>query len=424
LDVTTKIIRRCHPMPHVIQHSAALGGAKLVELNTNGEKVKGYVYGGGVLLAKQEVFPSSGGSGVKWRHANPGSASWAETDAGRAVGRQEMDPLGAEVGTHDPYLILVDPSYSDVHSDSPMFVDGGDPFHLSDGCGTIDGMPASCSEVGERTGNGTAVADPGMMWGRRRDATTGRLENFVAALPPIYAPSSSGMTGQVPVYSSPACTSVDNGPLDCSPPSVIGYTTGAGGPLASGFVPQQPQNPALAALGEDTTRRLNNALAHLTFDLETGVSESCQRHVIEPLGWIGFNLNDFVGFLNRGGTFYDGTRSSANYAGTVTTQAAANAQGRGSSTIAQVFRNEGGLNAVTSVLAPTLTVFLRPGRVNSSNRGANAENKALLFHEGLHGYGGSLGGTSFFDDQIQNALGIDVQADSSNITRHIRRYCF
>jgi hypothetical protein len=59
------------------------------------------------------------------------------------------------VGTHDPYLILIDPSYSDVHNDSPMFMDGGDPFHLSDGCGTIDGMPASCSEIGDRFNSGT-----------------------------------------------------------------------------------------------------------------------------------------------------------------------------------------------------------------------------------------------------------------------------
>jgi hypothetical protein len=40
-----------------------------------------------------------------------------------------------------------------------MFMDGGDPFHLSDGCGTIDGMPASCSEVSERMDAGSVAAE-------------------------------------------------------------------------------------------------------------------------------------------------------------------------------------------------------------------------------------------------------------------------
>jgi hypothetical protein len=66
-----------------------------------------------------------------------------------------MDPLGAEVGTADPFLTITDPNYTDVHSDAPMFMDGGDPFHLSDGCGDIDGMPASCAEISERMDNGT-----------------------------------------------------------------------------------------------------------------------------------------------------------------------------------------------------------------------------------------------------------------------------
>ncbi|MFL6332500.1 MAG: PKD domain-containing protein [Pyrinomonadaceae bacterium] len=140
-------------------YSAALGGAKLLELNASGQKVKGYVYGGGMLLAKQEIYPIFNSSGVKWQHANPGSASWVETTSDRAYERQEMDPLGAEVGTADPFLITPDPNYTDVHSDAPLFMDGGDPFHLSDGCGTIDGMPASCAEISDREETGSVAAE-------------------------------------------------------------------------------------------------------------------------------------------------------------------------------------------------------------------------------------------------------------------------
>lgn len=38
-----------------------------------------------------------------------------------------------------------------------MFMDGGDPFHLSDGCGDIDGMPASCAEINERLESGSVA---------------------------------------------------------------------------------------------------------------------------------------------------------------------------------------------------------------------------------------------------------------------------
>jgi hypothetical protein len=80
-----------------------------------------------------------------------------ETAGNRVYERQEMDPLGQETGTADPFLIESNPNYSDVHGDTPMFVDGGDPFHLSDGCGDIDGMPASCEEISERMSNGSAI---------------------------------------------------------------------------------------------------------------------------------------------------------------------------------------------------------------------------------------------------------------------------
>lgn len=165
-------------------YSTALGGTKLLELSASGDKVKGYVYGGGTLLAKQEIYPATNGSAVKWQHQNPGSSSWVETGSDRVFERQEMDPLKAEVGTSDPFLITPDPNYTDVHGDAPLFVDGGDPFHLSDGCGDIDGMPASCAEVNERLKNGTAVYDS-EEWGRRSDGRGG-LENYVVHAAPVF----------------------------------------------------------------------------------------------------------------------------------------------------------------------------------------------------------------------------------------------
>jgi hypothetical protein len=73
-------------------------------------------------------------------------------------------------------------------------------------------------------------------------------------------------------------------------------------------------------------------------------------------------------------------------------------------------------NAVTSIIAPTFTVYLQPGAV-----GDEARNRAWMFHEGLHGFlSDKLGRT---DADIQRAFGID-EGDSSNITEFIKKHCF
>jgi hypothetical protein len=124
-------------------YSTALGGAKLVELSVMGDKVRGYVYGGGGRLAKQDVYSSINSYAVKWHHQNAGTPSWVETAADRSFERQEMDPLGAEVGTHDPYLYTPNPTYSDIHGGAPLYVEGGDPFDISNGC-IMDDVPVPC----------------------------------------------------------------------------------------------------------------------------------------------------------------------------------------------------------------------------------------------------------------------------------------
>ncbi len=127
-------------------YASALGGVKLIELNGSGVKAKGYVYGNGQRLAVQTVWP--GGHDVSYHHANPLTGSWAETSSDRSANRREMGPLGEELGTYDPYIILESPSYEDVHS-GPQFIEGGDPFDMGSGC-ELDGMAISCSELQRR----------------------------------------------------------------------------------------------------------------------------------------------------------------------------------------------------------------------------------------------------------------------------------
>jgi len=265
-------------------YSSALGGAKLMELSASGEKVKGYVYGGGMLLAKQEIYPATNGSAVKWRHANPGSASWVETASNRVFERQEMDPLGQEVGTADPFISIIDPNYADVHSDTPMFLDGGDPFHLSDGCGTIDGMPASCTEISERSQDGTAVS-PVEIWGRKRNGN-GNLVNFVQNATPGAAQASLGISVPGTVWVADWGPCIDNGkPQGDVCARDIGYfrqLPGQGGTLNTQIIPQRP-------LG------LPIDIGGIREGLEKYLADStCARFIQDLLGQVASDSNPLV----------------------------------------------------------------------------------------------------------------------------------
>lgn len=172
-------------------YSAALGGAKLMEVNHAGSKVKGYIYANGQRVAKQEV--SAGGASISYHHANPGTNSWVESDSQRYAARQEMGPLGEEVGIFDPYSLPQLPSYIDLHGTQPLFIEGGDPFDLSGGC-TLDGLAVSCSFAMRSLQNGSAARAPEQttQWNPRLNDGQGGFEFFQAF--------ADGYSGWIPQY--------------------------------------------------------------------------------------------------------------------------------------------------------------------------------------------------------------------------------
>lgn len=95
-------------------------------------------------------------------------------------------------------------------------------------------------------------------------------------------------------------------------------------------------------------------------------------------------------------------------------------------TVAGVFNDTSSTktNAMTSITSLTLLAFLRPGRVSTSKSGVNGGNLALLFHESLHGFGGSLGGSSYFDQDLKSTFGLKSGKGSDDITKHIKKNCF
>src|SRR5262249_60234337 len=163
-------------------------------------------------------------------------------------------------------------------------------------------------------------------------------------------------------------------------------------------------------------------------------SESCLKNVITPLAEkLGFDVVSFYNFLGKGADFYDGTKSTVSVAGNVTSPAAANAAFGPNATVNSVFARTRTdpttgatlrIDALTSITTSNFTSYFRPDAIDSSKTAVETANNAgLLFHEALHGFGGTLGGTSYFDDDIKDAFGI-TGASSHGITEHIAKNCF
>jgi hypothetical protein len=87
---------------------------------------------------------------------NPVTGSWltsVNASGGGYTYRNELDPLGAEVGTGDPYVSYS--SYSDIMGPISLSEERGNAFDPGGGCATVDGLPMSCSELSMRRQGGS-----------------------------------------------------------------------------------------------------------------------------------------------------------------------------------------------------------------------------------------------------------------------------
>jgi len=150
--------------------SSVLGGAVITELNESGQKQKGYVYAGKQVLAEYWT------NRVLWMHHDPVTGSLVETDAsGVVVNVEELDPLGAGVGTSDPYINNNDPDYAGINQGSQLYFSSGNPFDVGRGC-TADGAPISCSSVMNIVNSGAGVVAPAQTTAAIYNPHTGQTE--------------------------------------------------------------------------------------------------------------------------------------------------------------------------------------------------------------------------------------------------------
>lgn len=87
--------------------STLLGGKVAAELDAAGNKVTGYIYVGGMRIARQYNV-AVWGSTVVWESTNPATGTEVTLPASRVAARTELDPLGADV-TSPPEPAEVEP---------------------------------------------------------------------------------------------------------------------------------------------------------------------------------------------------------------------------------------------------------------------------------------------------------------------------
>jgi YD repeat-containing protein len=117
--------------------STLLGGQTIIELDQYGNKTRGYVYGGGQEIAKQE------GGQVLWDQRDVSGVSMRLTNSsGIVTSKVETDPLGTQVSDSSAY------NYNGGGNGYGFNPNGfyGDPTNANTGC-SLSGLQMSCSQA-------------------------------------------------------------------------------------------------------------------------------------------------------------------------------------------------------------------------------------------------------------------------------------
>ena len=397
--------------------SSVLGGKVLTELNADGAKTLTNVYAGKGVLAEQRVSPATPGPPpvaesreVFWKHEDIVTGSYSKMIRNGTVqgandppSSSEFEPLGGIIPNFDPAPIEPDPSPA-----PGSYQWGGNVERPEFGC-AIDGLPLPCNLLS------TLVRG----FNIREIHVNTRVEG---GLDLYHGLRNGGFLRRTDVYTN------DEGNDTTEDDGDVIKVKGATRYLYSFYellISATQQQTQSVPISDKNQKRIAKALSNL----ETlKPSEKCQKNVIDKLAAsFGFSLNDFQSFLKKGGEFYDGEKSKVTIAGNVYTKQAGDSKYGKGATVSGVFNktsNGTQLNGLTSVNSSTLKIYYRQSAITGDEK----EDGSLLFHEALHGYGGSLGGTSYFDDEIQEAFfgkgSKEVGKASSNIKAYIKKYCF
>ncbi len=153
------------------------------------------------------------------------------------------------------------------------------------------------------------------------------------------------------------------------------------------------------------------ALAALDSVLKNDCS-LCKSFVLEK---VSIDQSDFAKYLERG-RFYDGTKSDALRCGALYEPPPIIGCLNDGKRVYRYFEQSEADAATLSPSTP-MSTFFNPSSIRLANGGANVVNMAMIFHEALHGRR-----THLTDEDIQKALGCQVQDDTRNITWYLEQF--
>lgn len=128
--------------------SSALNGEVLTEMDSSGAKLRTFVYAAGTVLAWQQVAGTI--NQVLWENREPSGATFRTTDmvgnpwsGENAAAPAELDPTGANAGTHAP--LITEPPPPEGSGSLVPYPRFSDPSHPGTSY-SVDGMPVPVDE--------------------------------------------------------------------------------------------------------------------------------------------------------------------------------------------------------------------------------------------------------------------------------------
>jgi YD repeat-containing protein len=166
-----------------------LGGQVVAELDNTGYKRTGYIFVGGMRIARQDVWNPGYGGQVFWLSTNPETGSEYSLDSAGNMGRKELDPLGTDVTNPPDPALISEPSFYDPKFNlMPIEYTGGPSEYFQEGMAWYEGQLNAAEHYDENVKIAAALGD---LWQSNRSAA----ENVLAHNPNIGVTSlSSGIT--------------------------------------------------------------------------------------------------------------------------------------------------------------------------------------------------------------------------------------
>lgn len=372
---------------------SSVTGQAISTLNHTGRKQKTSVYMGSTVIAELSYGSTSSNNQVYFKNNDPITNSVMQTELSGTIsagndGRRDFAEGGIFVAAAEEEEEVITPNYRK----------GGWTANPETGC-ELNYSPIHCNSLGK-------------LLNSRGISTLG------GSILSVWKFNKWGISGPIPddAWNNPVSLILERGKLVKTWYEInIAWME-----FSVSGTRQKGKN---APLSEKNQKKVADAIEHLK---NLKPSEDCKKYVIDKLlSNHGYTFEDFQKYLAQGVNAYDGTKSTVLAVGTLVSKQ--QNQGFGYSekaTIADFFiiktvRNPDGtetklrVNAITSVNSKQFTTYLRPSQIGDER---NA--RALLFHEGFHGF---LRQT---DEDLKKSLNLPESATTDDITDFIKEHCF